>query len=109
MGRKRLWAKSSNGPDWTDIEVALRAVGTLTPGIVSLTVFPRGAGVNGGVTLALAWSPSLASVDGEEQIVLTESVWPCPEGCTFEGHVFAGIVGLDAKLEMLSARGELPK
>lgn len=107
--RKSQWAKSGNGPDWTDIEVALRAVGTCTPGIVSLTVFPRGAGVNGGLTLALAWSPSLASVDGEQAIVLSESVWPCPEGCTLEGHVFAGIHGLDAKLEMMAALGTLPK
>lgn len=98
-----------NGPDWTDIETAMRAIGTLTPGVVSLTVLPEGTGPTGGVRVVLTWVPSLESVTGEQDMVLSQSTWPCKEGCTFEGHVFAGLYGLDAQLEMMSASGLLPK
>ena len=109
MGKHQSWGESATGPDMLDIEMAMRAVQEVTPGVVSLTILPQGRGATGGLHIALAWTPSLEVVNGAAEVVLSESIWPCREGCTFLGHVLSGISKLDNKLWLLQARGELPK
>lgn len=98
MDRKAKWRVSTNGPDWMDLEAAMRAIASLSAGVVGLTILPLGIGASGGLRLVASWAPQLASVDGDEEMVIAESSWPCPEGCTFEGHALAGLYALDAKL-----------
>jgi hypothetical protein len=76
----------------------MRAIQETSGGVVSLTILPRGIGFNGGFRVALAWSPSLENIDGEEQIVLSESAWPCPQGCTLPEHIHSGLAVLDYRL-----------
>ena len=99
----------SSGPDWTDVEAAMRACQESSAGAVSLTILPRGTGSTGGLRVALAWSPKLEAVGGQEEIVLSESMWPCPQGCTLPEHVYSGIAVLDYRIADMIERGEIPK
>lgn len=108
MGDKK-WLKSTNGPGWTDLETTMRAIGSLHSGIVSLTVLPLGIGATGGLRVVASYAESLESVQGVDDITCTETQWPCPEGCTFEGHCYAQLLGLDFQLEMMRPAKTKPK
>lgn len=95
MTAKKQWAKSGNGPDWVDIEAALRAIDGIHLGKTGVLISPRGTGATGGLHLIIStvWdvlegSSQLAGVD-------SDSEWPCPEGCTLEGHILGGIYAHD--------------
>lgn len=107
--RGKQWARSTNGPDWIDIEATLRAVGKLHAGVVSLTILPSGIGATGGLRIVTTYCDNLESVQGPDDLHCTETEWPCPEGCTFEGHVYAQLIGLDFQLEMMRTDVRPPK
>jgi hypothetical protein len=104
----KTWRKSTNGPDWTDIEATLRAIGNMHAGVVSLTILPRGIGATGGLRVVTSYAESIESVQGPDDIFCSETEWPCPEGCTFEGHVYAQLIGLDFALEMMRTEKKPP-
>lgn len=90
----------TSGPDWQDVETAMRAVGSIHGGMVSLTILPWGAGATGGLRIAIAYSPDVEQIGEGQVLTLSESAWPCKEGCTLEGHVFSGIYALDFQLTL---------
>ena len=106
--RKAQWAKSTNGPDWMDLEAAMRALGELTDGTVMVSFSPRGIGSTGGLQCAVTWHPKVDRVDGNLEMIVTESYWPCAEGCTLEGHILAGIYILDSDLAERMRQREIP-
>lgn len=89
--RKTQWAKSGNGPDWTDIEAALRAIDGIHLGKTGVLISPQGTGGTGGLALVIMtkWErlPGSTELDTVESL----SSWPCAEGCTLEGHILGGI------------------
>lgn len=109
MGRHKSWAESTTGPDMLDLEMAMRAVGEITLGVVSLTVLPQGTGATGGLRVVLTWCANIDVVNGPDDLIVNDSVWPCREGCTFQGHVLGGIAKLDHELWLRQSAGTLPK
>ena len=105
---KRSWGRAANGPDWVDLEAAMRAVGNLSGGTVMVTCSPLGIGATGGLRCAVSWTSNTESVGGDQVMAITESTWPCPEGCTLEGHLLAGIYQLDHALVKRMKQSELP-
>jgi hypothetical protein len=109
MATKGLWAKSSSGPDWVDIEATMRAVGKLHAGVVSLTILPCGTGATGGFRIVTTYAESIDAVQGPDDITCLETEWPCREGCTFAGHCYAQLIALDFQLEMMRTDVRPPK
>lgn len=101
--------KRTNGPDWTDIETTMRIIGKLHDGVISLTILPSGIGSTGGLRIVTSYAESIEAVEGPDDIHCTETYWPCKEGCTFEGHAYAQLIGLDFQLEMMRTDVRPPK
>lgn len=107
--RGKQWAKSTPGPDWIDLEATMRAISKLHDGVVSLTILPLGIGATGGLRIVTTYAESIESVQGPDDIFCVETDWPCREGCTFEGHCYAQLIGLDFQLEMMKTKLPKPK
>lgn len=95
MARKAEWVKSTNGPDWTDLEAMMRALEGLHGGAVVLSVSTVGIGASGG----LAWSAvhSLETL-GEHVThsgVGVDGLWPCTDCATMEGLLYQLLWRLD--------------
>lgn len=86
---------STNGPDWTDVEMLMRAIGTMHSGVVGLTCLPRGIGSTGGISVGASIMfnalPGSAIPDG----VTIVKDWPCNTHAEFAAHCFAALHELD--------------
>lgn len=89
---------SSSGPDWSDVEMLMRAIGTMHSGHVGLTLLPRGIGATGGLTVGagIVFNVLPGSAIPAEVGVLGD--WPCSAHATFEGHCFALLHQLDFEI-----------
>jgi hypothetical protein len=91
----KLSRQNGMTPGWIDIEAALRAIDGIHLGKTGVLISPLGTGATGGVQLVIStiWEvlPGGHSIEAIESV----SQWPCPEGCTLEGHVLAGIYNHD--------------
>jgi len=98
MTRKEGWEKSTNGPDWIDVEMMMRAISVMHSGQVGLTVLPRGIGATGGLSTAVSimWDTLPGSKITEDVAVIRD--WPCSQHSTFAAHVFALLHELDFKI-----------
>mgnify|MGYP003396384083 CR=1 FL=1 len=90
--------KSSNGPDWTDVEMMLRSLSALHSGHAGFTVLPRGTGSTGGLSVACSMMFDLLPGSALPEIVSTESSWPCNDHASLAAHVFAGLHKLDYEI-----------
>lgn len=92
---KAQWAKSSNGPDWTDVEMGLRALDAVFGGRTTVTISPEGISSSGGLIIQIA--TLFENVPGglEPTLIVSESKWPCKQCATFPGHVLGGIYKQD--------------
>lgn len=97
MGGKK-WESSSDGPDWTDVAILMRAIETLHSVLVTTTLGP---GVFDGPsmysTVAAVRVPREANVLGECVLALSAE-FPCKEHRRLEDCVFAGLYQLDMAL-----------
>lgn len=98
MGGKEQWGKSSNGPDWTDIEMMMRALSSLHSGHVGVTILPRGIGSGGGLSIACSMMFDVLPGSSLPAAVSTESSWPCNSHQELAAHVFAGLHELDFEI-----------
>jgi hypothetical protein len=89
---------SSNGPDWTDVEMLMRAIGALHSGRVGLTVLPRGTGATGGVTIGASIMIDVLPGSSIPLGVTVTGDWPCNGHRTFEGHCFNLLHQLDYEI-----------
>lgn len=101
MSAKTQWAKSGNGPDWTDIETMMRAIGALHSGLVVLCVSPLGIGSTGGVHLTASMSFDLLPGSSLPPRVETEVNWPNPDNATLEGCAYRLLFALDAEISIV--------
>jgi len=90
--------KSSNGPDWTDVEMMLRSLSSLHSGHAGFTVLPSGTGSNGGLSVACSMMFEKLPGSSLPDCVSTESKWPCADHATLAAHVFAGLHALDFEI-----------
>lgn len=98
MTAKKVWAKSSNGPDWTDVEMMMRAMSSLHSGHVGVTILPRGIGSSGGLSVSCSMMFDVLPGSSLPPVVSTESSWPCNSHAELTAHVFAGLHQLDFEI-----------
>jgi hypothetical protein len=109
MGDKRKWAKSTNGPDETDLEALMRAIGVMHSARVAFTVQPLGTGLNGGVSILVTASFDLLPGSSLPPIVDVESKWPNSIGREFLGEIFQLLYQLDFRISEVYKNEELWK
>lgn len=85
MARKAEWAKSTNGPDWTDIEAMLRSIEGLHGGAVVLSVSTVGIGASGGLALSAVHSLETLAENATHSGVGVDALWPSKDCATMEG------------------------
>lgn len=90
--------KSMNGPDWTDIEMMMRAIGGLHSGQVGLTILPAGIGSSGGLSVAASIMFDVPPGSSIPEFVSVVKIWPCSQHATLDGHCFALLNELDYKI-----------
>lgn len=100
--------RGGESPDWIDIEAALRAIDSIHLGKTGVLISPLGTGATGGfhVVISTAWDVP----EGSSLPVAcdSQSQWPCPEGCTLEGHILGGIYAHDYALGEAYQQRRLP-
>ena len=98
--------KSTGGPDWTDIEMMLRAIDAATHGKTGVLLSPRGIGGTGGLSIDVVSSLARLPGSSEPGDLVTSSHWPCAEGCSLETHIFGGLYKHDRTLMQADIVGE---
>lgn len=99
--------KSTNGPDWIDVEMMLRSLSALHSGRAGVTVLPAGTGSTGGLSVACSMMFDLLPGSSLPRIVTTEHTWPCNQHADFAAHVFAGLQQLDFEISKAYNNEEL--
>lgn len=95
MTSKRGWEKSTNGPDWTDVEMLMRAMEGLHSAHVALVVSPDGTGATGGLEVAASCLFDVLPGSSLPENVGVVKCWPCNTHKTFAAHAFATLHELD--------------
>lgn len=87
--------KQSSGPDWTDVEMMMRAIGSLHSGSVGLTILPRGIGAVGGLSVAASIMFNVLPGSQIPECVNSIKDWPCNQHADLASHCFAVLHELD--------------
>ena len=90
--------KSTSGPDWTDVEMMMRAMSSLHSGAVGLTFLPRGIGANGGLGVGASIMFDVLPGSSIPESVNLIKDWPCTQHADLAGHCFALLHELDFKI-----------
>lgn len=106
---KSKWAKSSNGPDMTDIESLMRALSGLHSARVELKFSPIGIGSSGGVSISATANFERLPGSSLPAIVETEEKWPNSQGLDFFGQLFNLLYQLDWRISQVYQSEELWK
>jgi hypothetical protein len=98
MTRKAGWEKSTNGPDWIDVEMLMRALEGLHSAAVAVIISPDGTGSSGGVSVVASALFSVLPGSALPASVQAHSTWPNNTHSTLTGHVFAVLHELDYRI-----------
>lgn len=98
MTAKKGWEKSTNGPDWIDVEMLMRALEGLHSAHVALIVSPAGIGSTGGVEVAASALFDILPGSSLPATVAVHKKWPCKGHATLAGHCFAALHELDYRI-----------
>lgn len=109
MTRSDQWDSASNGPDWTDAEMLMRAIGALHSAHVALVVSPDGSGSSGGVMVVASALFELLPGSALPPAVQVEKGWPCSTHKTLGSHAFALLHELDYAISKVYTNEELWK
>lgn len=90
--------KSTNGPDWIDVEAMMRAMSALHSGQVGVTVLPVGIGPSGGLSVSCTMTFDVLPGSQLPGSVNCVSTWPCSSHAEMAAHVFAGLHALDFQI-----------
>lgn len=101
MSRKEGWEKSTNGPDWMDVEGLMRAIGTLHSGNVAVIVTPCGTGSTGGVDVAASILFDVLPGSSLPESVIARADWPCDKHTTLAAHAFSLLYDLDHRISLV--------
>lgn len=96
--RKEQWAKSTNGPDWTDVEMMMRALEGLHSGHVAVIVSPAGTGSTGGVDIAASMLFEVLPGSSLPEGVGVHTQWPSNGNATLVGACFRLLHELDFQI-----------
>ena len=101
MTVKSGWEKPTNGPDWIDVEMLMRAIGGLHSGHVAVIVSPDGIGSTGGVDVAASMLFDVLPGSALPVSVVTHSAWPCNTHRTLAAHAFSLLHDLDYEISKI--------
>jgi hypothetical protein len=96
--RKTGWEEPTNGPDWIDVEMLMRAIGGLHSGHVAVIVSPDGIGSSGGVDVAASMIFDVLPGSSLPASVVAHGKWPCKDHKTLAAHAFATLHQLDFEI-----------
>lgn len=105
----KRWAKSTNGPDWIDVEMLLRGIGALHSGEVGLTILPRGTGATGGLSVAASCMFNVLPGSSLPPAVSVMKDWPCTSHADLAAHCFALLHELDFQISKVYQQESLWK
>ena len=107
--RKNQWAVSSNGPDWTDVETLIRAIGALHSAHVAVILSQCGIGSSGGISVVA--SALFERLPGSQlpPSVQVKAEWPNATHATLEGVAFAQLYALDYEISRVYEQSSLWK
>jgi hypothetical protein len=106
---KAGWEKSTNGPDWIDVEMLMRAIGGLHTGEVAVVVSPAGTGSSGGVDVAASMLFDVLPGSSLPASVVVHKIWPCATHKTLAAHAFALLHDLDYEISKVYKQESLWK
>jgi len=109
MTAKSVWAVSTSGPDWTDVEMAMRAVGACHTGVVTVMFSPLGIGSTGGFSIDTYMSLDVLPGSSIPARVGIQSQWPCIECKDLAAHLLGQIYRLDYEMSKVYEQKELWK
>ena len=98
MTVKAGWEKSTNGPDWIDVEMLMRAIGGLHSGHVAVIISPDGIGSSGGVDVAASMLFDVLPGSSLPASVAVHKSWPCATHKTLASHAFSLLHDLDFEI-----------
>jgi hypothetical protein len=90
--------KSTTGPDWTDVEMMMRALSSLHSGEVGLTILAVGPGSSGGVSVAASIMFNVLPGSSLPPCVSVVKDWPCTNHVELAAHCFALLHELDYEI-----------
>jgi hypothetical protein len=90
--------KSESGPDWTDVEMMMRAMSSLHSGRVGLTVLPLGIGAGIGLEMGASIMFDVLPGSSLPECVSSVKCWPCNSHAELSAHAFALLHELDYEI-----------
>ena len=87
-----------SGPDWTDVEMMMRAMSSLHSASVGLTLLPRGIGATGGLSVGANCIFDVLPGSSIPQAVTLTKDWPCSQHADLASHCFALLHELDYEI-----------
>lgn len=96
--RKTGWEEPTTGPDWTDVEMLMRAIGAIHSAHVAVVVSPSGTGSSGGVDVAASALFELLPGSALPPTVQVGKRWPCTTHRTLAAHAFSLLHELDYEI-----------
>lgn len=109
MTRKVGWEEPSTGPDWTDVEMLMRAIEGLHSAHVAVIVSPDGIGSSGGVDVAASAIFDVLAGSQLPATVVARKGWPCSTHKTLAAHAFSLLHELDYEISRVYQNEELWK
>lgn len=96
--RKTEWAKSTNGPDWTDVAMLMNAIGVLHTCRVDWIVTAPTNGHNGGMHIVVNARFDTLPQSDLPKLVTSEGDWPSARNASFAGYVYGLVFALDYRI-----------
>lgn len=93
--KKKQWASGGSSPDWTDIEVGLRALDGVHGGKTGILISALGTGATGGLMVEIITSFDVVPGGSSIDTVTSQSEWPCKDCASLEGHLLGGLYAHD--------------
>ena len=94
----KVWRASSNGPDWTDLALALREVENAHGVWCSLRIVNGGLRNSNGLRIFAAAFTNVLTASLDTQVVALTDEWPNSEGLSLEAVAYRLILELDYKI-----------
>jgi hypothetical protein len=98
MTAKKQWAKPTSGPDWTDVEMMLRALAAMHSASVGVTLLQHGTGATGGLSVGANCMFNVLPGSSLPPALSISKRWPCAQHSDLAAHVFALLHELDFKI-----------
>lgn len=105
---KKLWAKSTNGPDEIDVMALLTAISAVHEGRVEIVLRRNGIGFSPSVMVTCRATFDVVDGSSLPAQVIVENGWPCSEHQTLWAHIYDGLHRLDSAIQTSYEQMNLP-